>query len=269
MLSTALQNTQQLINTIRGLPAPPDPAGQMQAQVAQTGDQLIPALSSARDNLLAFTAGGVQVIDALTSEAAAGGDPASAVKMLHELGAGFDQNSSQLAPLSGRLDQFRDRVAQDIGAMANEQVQLNSQLAGLSAERDRWSEQQDSLNQRSTTTDILSIFFGPLAIAGSELASAIQYGESTEAALNEANEHLAQVAAQAHALQAAVDACNLLSSASGQLSSAVQNLANALSLIRADLTDDAVRAATATPVTLRLFLAALRSAMSVLQNGAG
>lgn len=240
----------------------------MQAQVLQTGDHLIPALNAARDNLLAFIAGGVQVIDMLTAEAAAGGDTAPAVKMLHELGTGFDQNSAQLTPLVDQLDGFRDRVTQDIAAMANEQVQLTAQLAGLSAERDHWNEQLDAINQRNTTTGILSIFFGPLAIAGSELASAIQYGKSTEAALSEATEHLSQVAAQAHALQAAVDACNLLSAANGQLGSAVQNLANSLTLIRADLTDDAIRAAAATPVTLRLFLVALKSAMSVVQNGA-
>ena len=268
MLSTVLQNTEQLVNTVRGLAAPPPPAGQMQAQVVQTAGQLLPAVGAARSALLAVAAQSLTRINALSAEAAAGTDPGSAVQTLHLVGAAFTQAGAELTPLVGRLNVFRDSLGQDMAAMAQEQVQLNAQLAGLAAQRDHWNAELDSLKKQDTATEVLTAFFGPLAWAGSELASAIQYGKSTEAALEETNKNLADLSGQAHALEAAVNACALLSSAAGQLAAAVQNVANALNLITGDLSDDEIAASAANAVTLRLFLISLQSAMTTLQNGA-
>jgi hypothetical protein len=269
VLSTALTNTQQLIDTIGGLAAPPPPAAQMQTEVVQYGAQSLPALSSARDQLLAFTSQSATKINALNAEAVSGANPTAAAAALNALGLEFDQCSKQLAPLVDRLDQFRESVSGDIAAMTGEQVDLNAQLAGLAAEHDRWSSELDAINKQNSITNILSIFFPLPVLIGGEIASAIQYGKTTEGALEEANQQIADLTARAHSLGAAANACTLLSSALDQLGSAVQNLANALSLIRGDLNDDAVRAAIADSTTLRLFLISLIPAMTVLQNGAG
>lgn len=267
MLSTALINTQHLIDTVRGLAAPPPPAGAMQATIVQTGASLLERISSARELLLSVTARGTKEIDDLTAALAAGTAPSTELAALREVGAEFEACATHLAPLTAQLDAYRESLGQDVAAMDQEQVALRGQLAGLAAQRDHWAAQLDSLKKQDTATAVLTAFFGPLAWAGSELASAIQYGKSTEAAYADATRNLAEVSAQAQALQAAIDACSLLGSAAGGLGSAVQNVANALSLVQADLADDALRAAAANAQTLRLFLISLRTAMTVLQTG--
>lgn len=267
MLSTALQAAEQLLGTVAALPAPPPPADQVKAQLAAAGGRVLPTVAAAQSQLRAFTERAVAQIDSLSQQVAGGADPADATAVLHAIGTEFDAQSARLSPLMAELDGLRDEVAKGVGSMSQEQTALGAQLAGLAAQRDHWQAQLDQINQQNTIVNTIGIFVPFLPWAGGEIASEIQYGQSTEQALAQASSQLAQVAAQSQQLQAAINVCTLLGSAFEQLSGAVQNLANATSLVRADLSNDAVRAAVATPTTLKLFLASLRAAVQVLRNG--
>lgn len=266
MLSTALQATEQLLGTVAALPAPPPPADQVKARLAATGGAVLPAVADAQTRLRAFTRQSTARIDALSQQIAGGADTATATAVLHAIGAQFATESAGLSPLIAELDGLRDEITKGVASMQQEQTALSGRLAALAAQRDHWQAQLDQLNQQNTITNIIGIFI-PLAWAGGEIASEIQYGQSTEQALAQADSQLAQVAAQGQQLQAAVNLCTLLGNAFEQLAGAAQNLANATTLVRADLSEDAVRAAVATPTTLRLFLASLLSALQVLGSG--
>jgi hypothetical protein len=266
MLSTALQATAQLLQTISTLPAPPAEAAGVQAQVESAGEKLLPAISGMQDRLLALARQGTAQVAALSSAAAAGGDPATATAELHALGEEFELQAATLAGVVSQLGDFRDAVSGDVATMTSEQTRLSGQLAGLAASRDHWATQLASIQKQESVTRVIDSFI-PVAWLGGEVASEIQYGKTTEAALAEASQQLAALAGQAQALQAAISACGLLSSALEQLSGTLQGLANAVSLVRADLADDAVRAAVATPVTLRLYLASLSAGLTVLTSG--
>jgi hypothetical protein len=268
MLSTALQSARHTLDSVGGLAAPPPPAGGIKAQLTASGNQLLPAVSATQAELRVLTQRGIADVDSLSQAVDKGLATATAVDLLHTLGTAFDAQNARMAPLVQQLDGFRDGVDKGVATMAQEQTSLAAQLAGLAAQREHWQAQADKINKQNQITNIIGAFIPFAPWAGGEIASEIQYGKSTEEALAEANQKLAQVAAQAQALQAAVNACKMLATALEQLASAVQSLANAVSLVRADLADDSVQAAVATPTTLKLFLIALSSGLKVLQSGA-
>jgi len=268
MLSTALQSAQHTLASVGGLAAPPPPAGEIKAQLTAAGNQLLPAVSAAQAELRALTQNAIADVGSLAQAVARGFDPAAAVRVLHGLGTAFDAQNARMTPLVQQLDGFRDGVDKGVAAMSQEQTNLAAQLAGLAAQRQHWQAQLDQINKQNSITSIIGAFIPFAPWAGGEIASEIQYGKSTEEALAEASRNLAQLTAQAQALQAAINACKMLATALEQLAAAVQGLANAVSLVRADLADGSVEAAVATPTTLKLFLIALTSSLQVLQSGA-
>lgn len=268
MLSTALQSAQHTLASVGGLAAPPPPASDIKAQLTAAGNQLLPAVSATQVQLKGLTLRAVAEVNGISQAVATGLSPAVAAQMLHGLGAEFDAQNARMAPLVQQLDGFRDGVEKGVAEMTQEQTNLGAQLAGLAAQRDHWQSQLDQINKQNSITSVIGTFIPFVPWAGGEIASEIQYGKSTEEALAEASNNLARVAAQAQALQAAINACKMLATALEQLAAALQGLANSVSLVRADLANDSVEAAVANQTTLKLFLIALSSSIQVLQSGA-
>ncbi|MFI8462006.1 hypothetical protein [Kitasatospora sp. NPDC085464] len=260
MLSTSLQIVRQLADTIGNMDMPPGPAVAAKQQITAADDELLPEISKRQADMSDFTARATAEIISLHADSAA---PEEAANALHRLGCGFEEQRALIAPLTSRVGQVRDTVTNNVSGMTQQQAGLQAQLAALAGQRKQMSAQLDDLRKRSTVTTVLGSFF-PVVKAADEIASAVQYGTTTEGAISEADRRLAQLGSQSQELNAATAACATLTGALTQLTAALQNLANAAVLVGGDLTDDAARAATATPTTLRLYLVSLGTAMAVL-----
>ncbi|MEE1821638.1 hypothetical protein PUR61_05420 [Streptomyces sp. BE20] len=265
MLSVALRLTRQLAGIVADLTVPPGPAAAARESVTAAQDGLLPQIADERAGLQDFTARAAAEIAALNVGTPA---PGAAADALHRLGQGFEEQKTLLAPLVDRINRFRDALAARSADMTRQQAELQSRLAALAAERTRLSSQRDELRTRTTITSIVGILI-PLVKIADEIAGAVQYGETTEAAIGRADAQIARLNSEAQELGSVTVACTALGSALDQLAPALQNLANATALVGGHLTNDAARAAAATPTTLKLYLASLTTAMAVLGDSVG
>jgi uncharacterized protein (DUF3084 family) len=109
----------------------------------------------------------------------------------------------------------------------------------------------------------VGIFF-PWVKIGDEIASAIQYRKTTEAALADANANYAKAAQYSAQLDAQANQFGAMANLVGQLAAGVQALCNAMNFVAADLNNQAHFATLTTPQTALLFLTALKGSLANL-----
>jgi hypothetical protein len=165
------------------------------------------------------------------------------------------------------LNGARDRFATDQQKLASERERAVARLEGARSNRDRLAGEVKALHDRTTWTTVVGAFIWLVKIAD-EIASAIQYRSSTEAALANAAQELHNAQLDLGNLETTVQLFGTLGGLVGQLTGSVQNLANAMSFFTGTLSNQEQFAAIATSETATLFLNALRSSLDALEGQA-
>lgn len=268
MLSADLQTVQQQLDNISQLVTVATAvARDVSDDILTAGIEMLPGLSGAQAQLVAFAASSTQTLITLKAVAAQASGTDQAVQALHDLGQGFSGQRAGFGEQVRNVATFRDTVGDGMARLAAEQVRLNTALAAAGAQHDQLTDAVGAVRPHASATDMLSTFLPLLRTAGDSTAMTGS-SLSTEQALAVTKTKVADLSLQAQTLRAAGVACSVLGISLGGLQTTTQNVANAISLVSSDLTNDAVRAAAASPVTLTLFLGSLITAIGVLQDGA-
>lgn len=238
MLGTALRTLDTLAG---GLPGP----------TATRVADVLPRLHVLRAELIEFTTTAADRIAAM--------EPTTAVDELARLSRDFRAWHDRVTPLGAELDVLRDGLTADVAALRARQEELRVRIA----DRERWVDQDRDVRELDTVTAVVSAFvpfFGDTV--GRELESRIKHGRPSAEVLAEANAHLAEIAAADTAIAGLDHVVAAVTHAIG----AVQNLDNALSLLGADLDEDARVATCASAATFPLFRTSLTAGIQVLRE---
>lgn len=268
MYANAISTAKNLVETLARTALTDSRVESVRRQVVQTGGAVLAPAQQVGTDIAGFATHTLGVLRGLITTLGKGTGPEVVVDSLHRIGAELEAERAKLNPVVAQLGAFRDALSGDVSALTKQQEQLRAQLSSLAAKRQFWASRASKVHTQDTITKIVGIFVPFVPKAASEIASEIQYGKSTEAALNEAEHELATVGTRAQSLQSVINAGSQLSGTLGHLTTASQNLSNAASLLSADLTNDAAKAAAADTATMVLFLQSLVSGVEMLRTGA-
>jgi phage-related protein len=181
--------------------------------------------------------------------------------------AGAQAAQHKVGTAARALSDARGQFTTDQQTLATERSRASSRLESARADMAHWQEEAKKLSDRATWTTVVGAFVWLVKI-GDEIASAIQYRQSTEGALAEAAQKLHNAQVDFGALETMVQVFGTLAGLVNQLTGSVQNLANAMTFFTGALTNQEQFAAITTPETETLFLTALRSSLAGLEQEA-
>lgn len=258
MLTQVIQSATQVAQSAAQLPAPPGAAQTAQADVKAFLAQSVPALQNLQKVVSQFAATSslnvTGILDALNQGAAA----SSLVGRVQALGQEAGPVAGVVSGASTLAGQNRDRFSSDSAALTNQAAVLQSQAAGLIADRDQKAAAAESLRKRIQIINALS-FINPLIKLFDELASLIQSSKSTEAQLADDNQKVAQIQAQMSQLSAMAQQVGSLNAGTSQLAGAVQSVANVFNMVNSQLKNDQQFAGATDAATAALYVRALQS----------
>ena len=166
---------------------------------------------------------------------------------------------------TGSLDGASGQFTTDQQNLAAERGRAVARRDAALSNRDRLAGEVQKLRDRALWTTVVGIFVVLVKVAD-EIAAAIQYRSSTEAALVNAAQELQKAQLELGAVETAIQLFGTLGGLVSQLTLSVQNLANAMSFFIGALTNQEQFAAITTPETATLFLTALRSSLDGLEQ---
>jgi hypothetical protein len=268
MLKQAINNVVSIAQRAASVTGGGGPVTVCAAHAKQFESSEVPELVSFQSNLSSFSSSALASVTNMISKLEGDTSPKDLASTLTQLKTALEPVSDEADSISAHMNSFRTMFSADVASLNQYEATLQGQIVKFSYLQKHYADQAASIQKRLNVINGMSYIpiFGPIVKLGSEVESLIATGKVTEKQLSDAHNQLQTYTAQMQQAQSSVAAAGSLSSQTQQLAVSVEDARNAITLVQGKLSNEQGFIDQTNKTTAKLYLTALKSSFSQLEN---